>query len=228
MKKGEVLGFFGLEGSGTDKLSRMMYGLEDKDSGDIFFKGEKITPILPAKMVNHRILYLNNNRKIAGLLLDMPTMDNIAVPILEKISKFSFLNFQKLRQISEKYVKKFSITIPSMKTRPRNLSGGNQQKVMLTICLAAEPELLIVNEPTRGIDVGAKAEIHKLLREISEQGVGIILFSSEMPELMSLADRVIVMKNRRISGELSGGEIAENSIMALAAAETGPKGSATA
>jgi ABC-type sugar transport system ATPase subunit len=157
----------------------------------------------------------------------MPTTDNIAMPILKKISHFMFMNTGRLQELSEEYIEKFSITIPSVKTKPRDLSGGNQQKVMLTICLAAEPELLIVNEPTRGIDVGAKAEIHKLLLEFAEKGVGVILFSSELPELMGLADRVVVMKKRSIAGELVGAEIAENAIMTLAATDTEAKWSET-
>ena len=228
MKKGEVLGFFGLEGSGSDKLSRIMYGLEGRDEGEVLFKGTPVRPLNPSTMLEKRVLYLNTNRKLAGLLLDMPTTDNIAMPILKKISNFMFMNTRRLQEISEEYIRKFSIAIPTVKTRPRDLSGVNQQKVMLTICLAAEPELLIVNEPTRGIDVGAKAEIHKLLLEFAEKGVGVIIFSSELPELLGLADRVLVMKKRMIAGELEGTEIAENSIMTLAAAETGDTRSETA
>jgi ABC-type sugar transport system ATPase subunit len=228
MKKGEVLGFFGLEGSGIAKLSRIMYGLEGRDTGEIWFKSQKIPGISPAAMINRKILYLNGNRKLAGLLLDMPTTENIAMPILRRITRFSFLKLRELQSLSEKYITKFSITIPSVRTKPKSLSGGNQQKVMLTVCLAAEPELLIVNDPTRGIDVGAKAEINKLLLEIAGQGVGIILFSAELPELMGLADRIVVMKKNSISGELAGSEITENAIMALAASERGLKMGETA
>jgi ABC-type sugar transport system ATPase subunit len=228
MKKGEVLGFFGLEGSGIAKLSRIMYGLEARDTGEVFFKGEKIPDISPTAMVQRKILYLNGNRKNAGLLLDMPTTENIAMPILRRITRFSFLKLRELQGISEKYIRKFSITIPSVRTKPKALSGGNQQKVMLTVCLAAEPEVLIVNDPTRGIDVGAKAEIHKLLLEIASQGVGIILFSTELPELIGLADRILVMKKNSISGELAGTKITENAIMALAASEGGLKVGETA
>jgi len=217
LNKGEILGFFGLEGSGTDKLSRMIYGLESINKGEIYYKGDKLPVITPPKMVDQKIMYLNNNRKVAGLLLDMPVSDNVAMPILKKISKMIFLKFHSLYKIAQAYIKEFSIVIPSVKTAPKNLSGGNQQKVMLSVCLAAEPELLIVNEPTRGIDVGAKAEIHKFLLDIAQKGVGIILFSAELPELLSLADRIIVMKNRTIAGELSGSEINEQSLMAHAA-----------
>ncbi len=217
LSKGEILGIFGLEGSGTVMLSRIIYGLGDKDSGDIFFRKAKLEKVVPSRMIENKILYLNTNRKLAGLLLDMPASDNIGLAVFKKISFFSFIDFKKLKEISRKFIKHLSIVIPSAKTHPRNLSGGNQQKVMLSICLAAEPDLLIVNEPTRGIDVGAKAEIHKLLLETVKKGVGIIIFSSELPELISLSDRIVVMKNNRISGEVVGKDIDENTIMTYAA-----------
>ena len=217
VRRGEILGLYGLEGSGTDSLSRVIFGLEERSGGEILFKGKRMDDISPEAMIANKIMYLNNNRKLAGLLLDMPTTENIAMPILRDISRFSFIGYKKLQDISETYVRKFSITIPSLRTKPRNLSGGNQQKVMLAICLAAKPELLIVNEPTRGIDVGAKAEIHKLLLSIAEQGVSIIAFTSELPELMGLSDRVLVMKKMEIAGELTGEGITESAIMTLAA-----------
>lgn len=219
LNKGEVLGIFGLEGSGVEKLSRMMYGLESMDSGEIYFKGEKIARLNPTTLVKKKIMYLNNNRKQAGILLDMSVTDNISMPVLKKISRFSFINFRKLNSITEKFINMFSVAIPSFSTKPRNLSGGNQQKIMLSICLAPEPAMIIANEPTRGIDVGAKADIHKFILDITGKGVGAIIFSSELPELMSLADRIIVMRNKAIVGEVLSHEISEQAIMVLAAVE---------
>lgn len=216
--KGEILGVFGLEGSGTTKLSRMMYGLEHKDSGEILIKGEKMAKLNPNNMVRKKVMYLNNNRKIAGLLLDMSVTDNISLPILRNVSNRSgFIDFKKLEAISVDFIKKFSVALPSLTTKPRNLSGGNQQKVMLSACLAPNPDILIVNEPTRGIDVGAKAEIHKFLLEIAAKGVGIILFSSELPELMGLSDRILIMRNNMISGEVGREDYTEQTIMRYAA-----------
>jgi ABC-type sugar transport system ATPase subunit len=221
LRKGELLGVFGLEGSGTTKLSRMMYGLEHKDTGEITVRGKKINTVNPRNMIRENVMYLNNNRKLAGLLLDMAVTDNLSLPILSQISdKLGFINFRNREKNAMKYVDKFSIMLSSLKTRPRNLSGGNQQKVMLSMCLVSDPEILIVNEPTRGIDVGAKTEIQKFLFEIAAKGVGIMVFSSELPELMSLCDRILVMRNNSIAGELSCGEYTEQAIMRYATVGT--------
>jgi ABC-type sugar transport system ATPase subunit len=219
LKKGELLGIFGLEGSGTDRLSKMLYGLEEFQKGEFVFKGKSVRHVNPTFMVENKILYLNNNRKNAGLFLDMGATDNISCPVLKEISGAGIINFNKLKDIAREYIEKFSVVIPSLSTKPKQLSGGNQQKIMLTICLAAKPDILIVNEPTRGIDVGAKADIHKLLLQIAGEGVGIVIFSSELPELMNLADRILVMRNQAIVGEFEGEQITEESIMTYAASE---------
>ena len=217
LKKGEVLGFFGLEGSGTNSVSRMIFGLEAMETGEVYFKGEKIVKVTTTNMVDKKIMYINNNRKKAGLLLDSSTLDNMSMPVLKKFSNGAIVNKKRLIDHTVKFVNAFNVVIPSVYQKPRNLSGGNQQKVMLSVCLGTEPELLIINEPTRGIDVGAKAEIHKFLLEAVERGVGLIVFSSELPELMSLCDRIIIMKNKRIAGEIRGEDISEETIMAVAA-----------
>ncbi len=217
LKKGEVLGFFGLEGSGTNSVSRMIFGLEAMESGEVYFKGEKISKVNTTTMVDKKIMYINNNRKHAGLLLDSSTLNNMSMPVLKDFSKGAIIDNRKLIDHTCKYIDAFNVVIPSVYQKPRNLSGGNQQKVLMSICLGKEPELLIINEPTRGIDVGAKAEIHRFLLNEVEKGVGLIVFSSELPELMSLCDRIIVMKNKRIVGEISKEEISEESIMTIAA-----------
>lgn len=225
LHKGEILGIFGLEGSGVTKLSRMMYGLERKDSGDIYVKGEKLNKLTPKNMVDKHVMYLNNNRKVAGLLLDMPVTDNVSLPILGKVSnKLGFINSKELKRISTEYIKKFAIALPSLGTKPRKLSGGNQQKVMMSACLAPEPEVVIVNEPTRGIDVGAKEEIHKFLLEIAKKGVGVIVFSSELPELMRLSDRIKIMRDNTIVGEVECSEFTEQTLMRYAAVGASGKG----
>jgi len=220
LHKGEILGVFGLEGSGTTKLSRMMYGLERKDSGEVYIEGEQVSRVNPRSMVQRQVMYLNNNRKSAGLLLDMAVTDNVSLPIVKRVSsRFGLINFKQLDELSLRFIKMFSIALPSLTTKPRNLSGGNQQKVMLSACLAPEPKILIANEPTRGIDVGAKAEIHKFLLEIAAKGVGVIVFSSELPELMKLSDRILVMRNNSIAGEVACGDFTEQTIMRYAAVD---------
>jgi ABC-type sugar transport system ATPase subunit len=216
LKEGEIVGFFGLEGSGLNTVSRMIYGLEGKDEGEIVFKDQKLTRVAPQDLINKKILYLNNNRKQAGLLLDSGTVDNMMMPKMEDLSRLTFLRNGAIAEYTERYINLFSIVIPSIFQRPRNLSGGNQQKLMFSMCIGTEPELMIVNEPTRGIDVGAKSEIHKFILNASSQGTGFIVFSSDLPELVGLCDRIYVMKNKAIVGQLQGDDINEEDILALA------------
>jgi ABC-type sugar transport system ATPase subunit len=216
LREDEIIGFFGLEGSGLNTVSRMIYGLEGKDEGEVFFCGKRISRLSPQVMISNKILYLNNNRKQAGLLLESGTADNMMMPKMDALSRLSFLKNGAIADYTEKYIKLFSIVIPSIYQKPRNLSGGNQQKLMFSMCIGTEPELMIVNEPTRGIDVGAKSEIHRLILNASAQGMGLIIFSSGLPELMGLCDRIYIMKNKAIVGELQGDAITEEDILALA------------
>jgi len=216
LQDGEIIGFFGLEGSGLNTVSRMIYGLEGKDAGEITFKEDKLTKVSPQELIKKKILYLNNNRKQAGLLLNSGTSDNMLLPKMDELSVLTILKNNAIADFAEKYIKLFSIVVPSIFEKPRNLSGGNQQKLMFSMCTGAEPELMIVNEPTRGIDVGAKSEIHKFILKASEQGTGFIIFSSDLPELIGLCDRIYIMKNKEIIGNLQGDDIDEEAILALA------------
>lgn len=217
LHEGEIIGFFGLEGSGLNTVSRMIYGLEGKDTGEIIFKGEKLTKVSPTELIKKKILYLNNDRKKAGLLLDSGAADNMMIPKMDELATLTILRRSAIADYAEKYIKLFSIMIPSIFAKTRNLSGGNQQKLMISMCIGTNPELMIVNEPTRGIDVGAKSEIHKFILEAATQGTGFIIFSSDLPELMGLCDRIYVMKNKSIVGELDGDNIDEEAVFALAA-----------
>lgn len=218
LQEGEIIGFFGLEGSGLIKVSRMIYGLEGRDSGEITFKDQKLTTITPQEMIKNKILYLNNNRKQAGLLMNSGAADNMMLPRMDDLSVMTIIKESAIADFAEKYIKLFSIVLPSIFEKPRNLSGGNQQKLMFSMCTGAEPELMIVNEPTRGIDVGAKSEIHKFILNASDQGTGFIIFSSDLPELVGLCDRIYIMKNKALVGDLQGEDINEEAILALACA----------
>jgi ABC-type sugar transport system ATPase subunit len=217
LHQGEIIGFFGLEGSGLNTVSRMIYGLEGKDSGEFTFKDQKLKKITPPELIKKKILYLNNDRKKAGLLLDSGAADNMMAPKMDELSTLTILRKNAIAEYTKKYIALFSIMIPSIFTKTRNLSGGNQQKLMISMCIGTQPELMIVNEPTRGIDVGAKSEIHKFILEAATQGTGFIIFSSDLPELMGLCDRIYVMKNKSIVGELEGDAIDEKAIFSLAA-----------
>ena len=213
----EILGIYGLEGSGVEKLSHLLFGLDDPDTGSIAVADEELRRHNTQRMISKGIVYLNNNRKQAGLFFGMSAADNMACPVLERFSRRGILKRQEVQRYAEGFVQRFNIVIPHIRTKPRNLSGGNQQKLMFSICLGATPACVILNEPTRGVDVGAKAEIHRFVLGLPDEGTSVIVFSSEIPELMTLCDRVIVMKNNGIVDELAGKQIEEERIMALAA-----------
>jgi ABC-type sugar transport system ATPase subunit len=214
---GEIVGLFGLEGSGRNELAKMICGLEPVGSGSIVLNGSAVEEMSPQLAVDNGLVYLSRNRKEAGLFMDMTASDNLACPILSRLSRNGFLMDSEIARVAEYFVSKFGIVMPGIGCKPRNLSGGNQQKLMLSICLAVEPKCLIANEPTRGVDVGAKGEIHRYLIDIADQGTCVLLISSELPEIISLSDRVLVMKNGRLVGELPGSDATEESIMTLAA-----------
>jgi ABC-type sugar transport system ATPase subunit len=217
VRQGEILGVYGLQGSGVEKLSQILYGLDAGDAGSVRIKGLPVRRLAVDRMLRGGFAYLSDNRKRAGLFLDMSAAENMACPRLDALASGGILRRSALYRYAERYIQRFNIMIPGPGTRPRSLSGGNQQKLMFSVCLGTEPECVILNEPTRGIDVGAKAEIHRFILELPRSGAGVILFTSELPELMSLADRVVVLRRGEVAGELAGEAIAEERIMALAA-----------
>ena len=215
--KNEILGIFGLEGSGVNKLSQILFGLDYFDEGSIIVNDNEYKRVSPEHMINNGFMYMNRDRKEAGVFVDMPASDNMAAPSLKRLSKMNFINFKQVQKYTESFIDRFNIAIPNIKTKPKNLSGGNQQKLMFSVCLGTEPEGIIANEPTRGVDVGAKAEIHKFILDLPNKNTSVILFSSELPELITLCDRVLIMKNNTIAGVLQSEDINEESIMLLAA-----------
>jgi ABC-type sugar transport system ATPase subunit len=217
LHRGEILGIYGLEGSGVEKLSQVLFGLDSFDAGTVKINGREVRRNDTDGMIKNGFIYLNNNRKKAGLFLDMTAAENMACPVLDRISRGGFLKKRDTHGYTKRFIDRFNIVIPDVKTKPKNLSGGNQQKLMFSICLGTDPRCVILNEPTRGIDVGAKAEIHKFILDLPKSHTSVILFSSELPELISLCDRVIVMRRHAVVEELTGDGINEEKIMALAA-----------
>jgi ABC-type sugar transport system ATPase subunit len=217
IRENEIVGVFGLEGSGTNELSRIMFGLEQYDWGAMELDGALQQRVSPRELLKKRIVYLSRNRKKSGLFFDMEAYNNIGCPILKRFARLGLLDRRQMQKFAAESIRRFGIVIPSVNTKPRYLSGGNQQKLMLSICLGTRPRCIIINEPTRGIDVGAKVEVHRLIRELVDGGTSVVVFSSELPELVSLCHRVLVMKNKRTVGELSGDKISEEAIMTYAA-----------
>ncbi|PGT83776.1 sugar ABC transporter ATP-binding protein [Bacillus sp. AFS040349] len=217
LKKGEILGFAGLMGAGRTEVARAVFGADRIDSGEIFINGEKVQIKSPNDAVENGIGYLSEDRKRFGLMVDMDVKTNIAISsIKEFLNPIGWANDDKISEVSKEMVEKLGVKTPSINQLLKNLSGGNQQKVVIAKWLTRDCDVLIFDEPTRGIDVGAKGEIYKLLNELAQQGKSIIMISSELPEILRMSHRVIVMCEGRITGELSYENASQEAIMSYA------------
>ncbi|SFL46392.1 ABC transporter [Candidatus Frackibacter sp. WG13] len=214
--KGEVLGIAGLMGSGRTELAKSLYGLFNIEEGEIYFKGNRVNITSPKQAIEMGIYYLSEDRKGEGLVLDLSVQENISLSVLHELLQAGFINENQEAKLADEYIDKLSIKTPHAKQLVKNLSGGNQQKVVISKLLTTEPEVVILDEPTRGIYVGAKAEIYDLINWLVEEGVAVILISSELPEILNLSHRVLVMNDRRIAGELDRKETNQEKIMKLA------------
>ncbi|MHB1253466.1 MAG: sugar ABC transporter ATP-binding protein [Candidatus Humimicrobiaceae bacterium] len=205
VKKGEVLGFAGLEGCGIENIFRMLFGLERKDSGEIYYIGKHYKKLNPWNAVNIGWGFVPAERHKQGLMLEWSIKNNMIITILERlVSKTRFINASKAGKVAKEYVKKLNVATDSIDKPVKELSGGNQQKVVIAKWLATEPKLLILDDPTRGIDVGAKAEIYKLINELAQAGFAIMFTSSEMNEIIELCDRILVVFNGKLVKTFEG------------------------
>ena len=216
IRKGEILGFAGLVGVGRTETLRMVYGADPLWSGEIFFEGKKVAIKNPQEALKMGIALVPEDRKIQGVLLKKTIKQNIVVSVEKRLSKMTVINRRAETEMAEKYCKLLNIKTPSINQLVQNLSGGNQQKVALAKCLATGAKVLIMDEPTRGIDVGAKQEIYKLMRQLTAEGMAIIMISSEMEELLGMSDRVVVMCEGTVSGVLSQEDFDQKRILAMA------------
>jgi ribose transport system ATP-binding protein len=217
LKKGEILGFSGLVGAGRTEVARAVFGADPVDSGEIYVQGTKVHIGSPNDAVQHGIGYLSEDRKRYGLALGMDVEENVVLAAFKKfLGALGMVNRSKSRATAEQYVKMLAIKTPSLQQKVRNLSGGNQQKVIIGKWLTADTNILIFDEPTRGIDVGAKSEIYHLLNNLAQQGKSIIMISSELPEILRMSHRVVVMCEGRITGELNIAEATQEKIMQYA------------
>jgi len=217
LHSGEILGFGGLVGAGRTETMRILFGADAKYSGRITLNGKEITLKTPRAAVKAGISLVPEDRKGQGVVLGLPISNNICLSIYSRISKLLIVNRNKEKNTVDKMIKDLKIKTPSAKLLAGNLSGGNQQKVVLGKCLSAESKVLILDEPTRGIDVGAKFEFYKLICELAEQGIGILMVSSEMDELLGMSDRIIVMSEGNQTGILEKSEFTQQRVMELAA-----------
>ena len=219
LRKGELLGVAGLVGSGRTETMRAIFGADPKESGTMYLRGEEIQVRRPKDAVQHGICLLTEDRKNQGLILDMPCYMNVTLSDLAQVSKSGLLSASAEKSAAEKFVQSLAIKTPSVNQWARNLSGGNQQKVVLAKWLFRNADILIFDEPTRGIDVGAKYEIYVLLWELAAQGKGMIIVSSDLPELLGICHRIIVFSNGKIAGEVERRDFDQERILSLAYTE---------
>ena len=216
VRAGEILGLAGLVGAGRTELARVLFGLTPADTGEVRLRGQAVAVHSPMRAVALGIAYVPEDRRRHGVILDLATAANTTLATLRAVSWFGFLDFRKERAIADKFVRQLGIKSASVETRVGNLSGGNQQKVALARWLAADPALLILDEPTQGVDVGAKAEIHRLMSELASRGMAILMISSELPEILGMSDRIAVMHGGKIVGTVDRADATQEAIMELA------------
>ena len=215
-RAGEVVGLAGLVGAGRTEVVRAIFGADPVDAGRILIDGQEVTIRSPRDAIDHGIALLTEDRKGQGLILIFDVRENISLPVLDRLSRGQLTNEGRERELAAGFIDRLAIKASSQEQLALNLSGGTQQKVVLSKWLAAEARVIIFDEPTRGIDVGAKAEIYAIINELAAQGDTIIMVSSELPEILAMSDRVLVMQGGRIRGELSRAEATQERIMAFA------------
>jgi ribose transport system ATP-binding protein len=219
LRAGEVLGLSGLVGAGRTELARLIFGADPKESGEVYLNGRLVDIKHPMDAVGHGIGYVPEDRKLAGVFLQMSCRDNIAMNILSRNAKAGVIDFGYVNERSRAQAKALSLRAASLWVRAGGLSGGNQQKLLLARWLEINPKVLILDEPTRGVDIGAKAEIYAVIQQLASQGMAVVFISSELPEILGVCKRVVVMREGVVMGEVGGDtgiEVTQQNIMRLA------------
>ncbi|MCP4719823.1 MAG: sugar ABC transporter ATP-binding protein [Desulfobacteraceae bacterium] len=216
LRKGEILGFYGLVGAGRSEMAQALFGITSVTRGEISINGKKIIVHNPKDAIKSGIAYVPEDRQLQGAILEMSIQENITLPQLEKVNQGVVLNRDREKKVSDTYGKKLSIKSSDWEQKVGELSGGNQQKVVLSKWLATNPDILILDEPTKGIDVGSKSAVHEIMGSLVEQGLGVILISSELPEIMGISDTIIVMHEGLIKQKFSRNDTSAEEIVATA------------
>jgi ABC-type sugar transport system ATPase subunit len=220
LRAGEILGFAGLVGAGRTETVRLLFGADHADAGEILAAGKPVVIRSPGDAMAAGMGLVPEDRGHQGLVLKLPVTENINMTTLQRQSRAGWVNRRSLVRTAGEYVERLSIRTPHLRQKAMFLSGGNQQKIVLAKWLAAHPRVLILDEPTRGIDVGAKAEVHALMTQLAQSGIGLIMISSELPEILGMSDRILVMHEGRVAGILDRAEATQERIMALASGES--------
>ncbi len=223
LKQGEVSGFSGLLGSGRSEIARLIFGADKPNAGKSFIKGKEVSIKNPLDAIRNDIAFCSENRKKEGIIGDLTIRENIIIALQAKRGLGKAISYKEAQEIADKFIEELAIKTPSADQQIKNLSGGNQQKVLLARWLATNPELLILDEPTRGIDIGAKAEIQKIVMKLAKEGMSCVFISSEMEEMLRCCNRMFVLRDKEIVAEMTGENINEASIMKQIAGEGASK-----
>ncbi|MBQ3210695.1 MAG: sugar ABC transporter ATP-binding protein, partial [Oscillospiraceae bacterium] len=215
LRRGEVLGFGGLIGSGRTEVLRAIFGI-DPYEGEVLLNGQVIHNKTPEEAIKRGFSFVPEDRKDQGLILEHSVLQNTVLSILDVLSRFGVASHRKEVAVGKKYVSELSIKTASLSTKAKMLSGGNQQKIVLAKALASNPGIILLDEPTRGVDVGAKSEIYKIINDLACKGFAILMVSSELPELLAVSDRIVVMHEGKVSGTVDAKTATEQSIMEMA------------
>jgi simple sugar transport system ATP-binding protein len=213
IKKGEIVGLAGLLGSGRTETAKLIFGVEKNDRGDAFVKGEKVNLNSPRKAIQYGFGLCPEDRKVDGIIGDLTVRENIILALQAKMGWLKYLTFKKQQQLAQEMIEALRIATPDTEKPVKELSGGNQQKVILARWLVSNPDFLILDEPTRGIDVGAHAEIIQIIKRLAKEGKALLIISSELAEIVDYSDRVVVLRDRKKVTELTGEDITQNAIM---------------
>jgi rhamnose transport system ATP-binding protein len=216
LRRGEILGFFGLVGAGRSEVMRAVFGIEAADEGRILVEGRQIRAMRPEQAIEKGIAYVPEDRQLQGTILAMNIRENATLPIIGRLARRSFLDRGRETAVTEEYGRRMEIKASSWEQAVNSLSGGNQQKVVLAKWLAARPRILILDEPTKGIDVATKARVHEFMSQLAGEGLGIVLVSSEMPEILGMSDVIVVMHEGRVSGRFERGEADQEKLIKAA------------
>jgi rhamnose transport system ATP-binding protein len=219
VRAGEIVGLSGLVGAGRSELARTIFGLTPADRGEILVRGKRVRINSPADAIAHGIAYVPEDRRRHGVVLEMPVSENVTLAALGNLSRFGALDFKRERELASNYTRRLGVKTPSIRALVSTLSGGNQQKVALSRWLVTKPAVLVLDEPTQGIDVGAKSEIHELMMELASEGVAILMISSELPEILGMSDRIAVMHGGTIVSVLDRSEATPERVLARALGE---------
>jgi rhamnose transport system ATP-binding protein len=214
--QGEIVGLAGLVGAGRTEVARAIFGIDKLDGGAVTLAGKRVHFDSPRAAVRAGLAYVPEDRQAQGLVLPLPISQNITLPLLREMARVSVLQPARERSVAEEYTKRLRIRARSVRQPASDLSGGNQQKVVISKWLATKPRVLILDEPTRGIDVGAKVEVHRLMGELAATGLAILMISSELPEVLAMSDRILVMREGRLVAEMKGSTATQESVMSAA------------